>query len=608
MDAGARKSLDLYREVWISLAYNRRYANYVTERDIETFRRRVANEGLTFLTDVLPQLGKALDSSWSLGNDVQPLYVLDGTKTLKIQLPVPRDFDACPLGIPVFLGKAFRAALRGDSQAVDCIRQLSYMFYKLDVNFDRKVQADFLDRFEMTDREVGEFRYDAQAPVIKLARGLIAEVLHKEDPRKITPRHGAGATACRTPNSEKYHGFRYSQKLDDFFSYSDYFFYNATHLSDEMAKLETSEELVPMARVCLVPKDSRGPRIISCEPREFMYIQQGLMNKLYQILGTHYLTKGFVNFEDQGINRALAYQSSIDGTYATLDLTDASDRVSLALVRDLFPLDWVEAFEACRSERTLLPDGRIVELQKFAPMGSSVCFPVEALAFWALACAQIRITSGILRPDVYVYGDDIIVPTSQAGIVVDGLHYAGLKVSKSKSYVDGPFRESCGGDYHKGYNVTPVRIREAIGASISSIATDADLCNSFVAKFGAETVASLINLIDSAQPVPFPRSGIPQPCCILMEPSASNDVFYRRKWNHSLQRWEYRIRRVSLRTSVRHEPDWCELLRKELTRGSFGRTTEGYENRLRIVESSLPPGHYAEPHSDQIKWDWVWLG
>jgi len=597
---GDRKSLDLYREMWVNLAYNQRYAGLVNEKDISTFRERLANEGLTFLTTSLPALGKGLDSVFSSGDWVKPHPLEDRV--------IPH-FKLGSHGIPLFLGKAIKSAMNGDSRAVDCVRQLSYIFYKLNVQFDKSVVANFLDNFEKVDREVGVWTKERleDLTLIHIAGDLISRVLCNANPFDILPRHGSGATACHTPNSEKYHHFRYSRKLDELFSYSDHFFFSPTHLADEMGKLEESGELDPQARVCLVPKDSRGPRVISCEPAEFMFIQQGLMRKLYETMETHSLTKGFINFEDQGVNKMLAYSSSIDGMYGTLDLTDASDRVSLNLVRALFPQNWVKAFEACRSESTKLPNGKIVKLQKFAPMGSSCCFPVEALVFWAIACASIRIARGS-HPECYVYGDDIIVPTPWVSTVIDGLESVGLIVNRSKSYASGPFRESCGGDYHNGYDVTPVRVRNTIGASSNSIATDADLANSFIAKFGYGSVVSIVNLIDHAQHVPFPRSLIEQPCCLLSEPCASNDVFYRRRWNKNLQRWEHRVLRVSMRALACHEPDWCELLRKELTRGSESSTTGKYENPLSIMDSSLDPGCYVDPHSIHRKWEWVWLG
>lgn len=585
---GSRKSLGQYCEVWTNLAQNQRYSDFVAAKDIETFAHRAEHEGLTFLTCTLPLIGKALDNFHSLSEWVPPVnFKLDGW------------------GHPLFLGRAIKLALSGNSVAVDCVRQLTYAFYKLEVDYESGVVADFLGNFEKVDQEIGAYDIDEKSSVLSAARRLVHRVLCNEDPLDIRPCHGSGSTACRTANYEKYHLLRYYPKLDDFFPYPEYFFYSSSHLVDEMEKLANARQSDPQARICLVPKDSRGPRVISCEPCELMYIQHGLMRKLYAVLGTHKLTKGHVNFVDQGVNRVLARQSSIDGEFATLDLTDASDRVSLKLVRALFPARWFDALNASRSEATELPNGRVVKLQKFAPMGSACCFPVEAICFWAIACASTQLS----LKTTFVYGDDIIVLAGHAGAVVDGLESVGLLVNRKKSYVVGPFRESCGGDYHNGYDVTPVRFRKSINASSSSITTDADLANLLIAKFGyRDSVMKILDLIDQAYGIPLPRSPIPLPGCILADCRASNDVFYRRRWNIDLQRYEHRIRSVSTRTCVRSEATWSELLRKELTRESERDILGKYANPLAKLEVALKPGHYADVHSARLKWTWAWLG
>jgi len=590
---GNRKSLDLYREIWINLAYNQRYAKYVDERDIVTFRTRFANEGIHFLTSILPSLGKALDSTYSISNT-------DG-------YVAPSDFLLSDDGIPIFLGNATRAALAGDSLAVDCVRQLSYIFYKLEVDYDPNTVKAFLDQFEKIDQGLVDFTRDKLIanPLVSHARSLIARILCNYDPRDIRPRHGSGATACHTVNHEKWSKLRYYPKLHSFFSYADYFFFSPTHLVDEYDRLEKSVESIPQARVCLVPKDSRGPRIISCEPAELMFIQQGLMRKLYSILETHRSTRGRINFANQGINQELARRSSITGEMATLDLSDASDRVSLNLVRELFPENWVEAFEACRSESTELPDGRVIKLNKFAPMGSACCFPVEALVFWAIASAA---THQQHDNAVYVYGDDIITLAGNAGLVMDGLESVGLLVNRNKSFAKGPFRESCGGDYHKGYDVSPVRLRKSPCSSSTSLATDTDLANNFIAKFGYDSVLKVIDSIESLYATPFPRSIIQQPCCLMVDPRASNDVYFRRRYNNALQRYEHRIQRVFARALARRDPDWVELLRKELTRGQEGEVPDKYARPTSLVEQALEPGYYVDAHATTVVWAWVWLG
>jgi hypothetical protein len=607
---GDLKSLRLF---WTNLATNQRYSRWINERDCKTFNDRLDHEGLSFLTVVLPRIGKALDRYFALAEWVAP----DGFVTKPWHHSPSCESDdkiiaitgVTELNIPLFMEYAIKAAINGNSQAVDCVRQLSYAFYKLEVDFDEETVDSFLDQFEKTDLELGQAINCEDDKVLQLIADMkliIARVLGNSDPRDIRPCHGSGATACRTENWDKWHKLRYYKKLDDFFPYSDYFFFSPTHLSDEYDKLENSQESIPRARVCLVPKDSRGPRIISCEPAELMYIQQGLMRLLYRTIETHYLTAGQINFTDQSINRDLARLASINDEKCTIDLKDASDRVSLQLIRMVFPPVWVEALEACRSEETLLTNGKVVKLNKFAPMGSSCCFPVEALVFWACARAAIRRRYPRSRDEVYVYGDDIITESYLYETVIIGLERIGLKVNVDKSYVKGPFRESCGGDYHKGYEVTPIRIREIFSNLGTGLSTCADLCNNLVHKFGYEDALPLIRIIEEEVGYVYPRSELSYPNSIRTASRASNDVFFVRRWNKNLQRYEHRILTLSSKALAKRAPSWGELLRKELSRD---RETAGeYQHWSAKTDAGLEPGSYTDVHSVRNKWTWTWLG
>lgn len=331
ISSGDLKSL---RPLWTILAKSHRYSHLVQARDILEYDTRSENEGLSFLTIVLPKLGKALDefhatTVWT----------------------TPSEFKTDGDGLPLFLGKAVKLALEGSSQAVDCVRQLAYLFYKLEVDYEETIVAETLEKFERTDRDLLALATDFSAiksvkDHLASMKRIICRVLLNADPWVIRPCHGSGATACRTKNRDKWGSLRYFPKLDLVYPYADYFFYSATHLVDELQKIESSPESVPRARVVLVPKDSRGPRIISCEPAELMYIQQGLMRLLYDTIESHYLTQSQINFRDQSINQSLAHQSSIDGKLATIDLSDASDRLSLLLVESVFPADWVTCLKA----------------------------------------------------------------------------------------------------------------------------------------------------------------------------------------------------------------------------------------------------------------------
>jgi len=611
---------------WKNLASNQRYKPFVHDADIRYFERRFVNEGLTFITETLPLIGKALDSfhstsewtcppNFGMARIIEDGFLADGI--------TPKVYE-----IPLFLGDAIEAAMNGDSLAVDCVRQLAYVFYKLEVDYGDEKREQFLINFRKIDSDLlclFSDVNDLRDVVVEQMGRLIKRILCNTDPHDIIPTHGSGATACRTLNWNKHHRtLSYYEKLDNVFPYSDYFFFNPTHLVDEYERLENSlPQSVPRARVCLVPKDSRGPRVISCEPAELMFIQQGIMRLLYKTIETHKLTSGQINFSDQTVNQKFARIGSKDQSYSTIDLSEASDRVSLELVRRVFPANWFEALEACRSEETELPNGEIVKLQKFAPMGSSCCFPVEALCFWACAQVSQRILGGKRQPsEVYVYGDDIICEVDSFTSIMRGLESIGLKVNANKSYWKGPFRESCGGEYHNGMDVTPIRVRKVFSKSRTSIVTNADLCNLLIAKFGYDDASSLVSVIETEGGYSYPRTELLLPATIRCSPRACNEAFFRRRFNKNLQRFEYRVLTCISESNQRQPPNWEELFRKELCKSAFSIDSSYLATLNRVVDESLDPymnpiqkldrhadpGWYTDPHSVVTKWVWNWLG
>jgi hypothetical protein len=90
-------------------------------------------------------------------------------------------------------------------------------------------------------------------------------------------------------------------------------------------------------------------------------------------------------------------------------------------------------------------------------MGNGFTFELETLIF-------IGIISGVtgLRPglDFLVYGDDIIVPKDAARNVLSALRLFGFTPNERKTFVDGPFRESCGGDYFAGVPVRALFVKK----------------------------------------------------------------------------------------------------------------------------------------------------
>nr|UJQ85611.1 MAG: hypothetical protein 3 [Leviviridae sp.] len=320
----------------------------------------------------------------------------------------------------------------------------------------------------------------------------IGEVVDPSGVLSLVPRHGPGATADKLRGNAKFSVSQWPRRLENVFPYGDY----ALPLLASEDELDRIQFLEPGAEVPVkvtpVPKTDKTPRIIAIEPTAMQYMQQALCHQVVYRLehsdefrpplgGKEFdLGKWFIGFADQEANRFLACKSSLDGSLATLDLSEASDRVlnsHVQLLFERFPR-LSEAVQATRSTRADVPGEGVIPLTKFASMGSALCFPVEAMVFSTIvlcAIAYERRTSVNrsllyeLRGKVRVYGDDIVVPVDCVQRVIQFLELFGLVVNKDKSFWNGKFRESCGGDYFQGEWVTPIRLRNELPRSLADV-------------------------------------------------------------------------------------------------------------------------------------------
>lgn len=268
------------------------------------------------------------------------------------------------------------------------------------------------------------------------------------DPEPIIPRHGPGGVAelGRCSIEEKYTDLSSDQMLT--YCFPDAIVVNSSNL----------DQLSRVSETLFVPKSYKTFRTISMEPATLMFYQQGVQRAIYNQVRRGPLNR-FMGFEDQTRNKLFAQRASISGSYSTIDLSSASDSVSYELVKRVFKGTWLLKYlVTLRSKWTLLPDGRVIELRKFAPMGSALCFPIETIIFAAI-CDNVTREHG--APGQYsVYGDDIIVPTECSERLIDVLTKLGFVTNVSKSFTDSScwFRESCGGEYCWGVDVTPMKI------------------------------------------------------------------------------------------------------------------------------------------------------
>jgi hypothetical protein len=148
---------------------------------------------------------------------------------------------------------------------------------------------------------------------------------------------------------------------------------------------------------------------------------------------------------------SLAMEASAVGNFATIDMSNASDTMCRVLVQLLVRGDWYALLDSLRAHMTRM-DGKWFRLEKFSSMGNGFTFELETIIFATLARVVVREEGG--DPDlVKCYGDDLIVPVDHYRSVVAALRLFGFEPNMKKTFAEGPFRESCGGDFWDGIPV-----------------------------------------------------------------------------------------------------------------------------------------------------------
>lgn len=278
---------------------------------------------------------------------------------------------------------------------------------------------------------------------------IIKRWLRPYDRENLFPNHGPGGVAG---HGKVELGVKYRDLTSDaLLAYA--FPLSGSDDSDIVSNLDRISQTI------FVPKNYKTFRTISMEPSTLQYYQQGVWKEIDRVVSSSYYLRARIGFHEQERNQILAREGSLERNYATIDLSAASDSVSYNLVKRCFRGTKVlRDIVATRSRRTLLPDGRLVVLKKFAPMGSALCFPIETLIFAAI-CQYVTREHGVAG-DFSVFGDDIIVPTQCVDDINYLLEVLGFSVNTEKSFTSADvwYRESCGAEFCDGFDVTPLRI------------------------------------------------------------------------------------------------------------------------------------------------------
>lgn len=219
---------------------------------------------------------------------------------------------------------------------------------------------------------------------------------------------------------------------------------------DATKRLQNRVTYVNHNKISFVPKTAITHRAIAVEPLLNGFLQKGIDTTLRL-----FLKRVGIDLGNQSVNQHLARSGSFDdcgdSTFVTIDLSSASDSISIGLVKSLIPPGWYDLLYATRSPSYLL-DGKVYPYSKFCSMGNGFCFPLETLIFAACCYA---VGAGKAGTDFSVYGDDIILQRAYADDALKLLRVLGFSPNANKTFITGPFRESCGADWFGGIDVRP---------------------------------------------------------------------------------------------------------------------------------------------------------
>lgn len=340
--------------------------------------------------------------------------------------------------------------------------------------------------------------------------------------------------------------------------------------------------------VISVPKTWKKKRIVAVEDVTRMYLQQGLRLGLYEGISRHSILSQHIDFSRPEKNRELARWGSKTRTFSTIDLSSASDCVSYQFVRELFkhlPHLW-RMLDYLRTKEFYIREQGRIESNIFATMGNAICFPVMTIVFVLIVFeAAIQCKVPIEKLDFQVYGDDIVVPEVMTEKVLQLLQEYGFIPNTSKTFSgESYFRESCGGEYINGVDVSPIRIsRKFTGlnlhSGIENLFAIVDLAN---AAWGlAPTVRTLcLDVLSSGYSFPIPFSIDGSVGAASVDPDEAMKGYEKGWYGH----WQYRS--YSVRWPRIHQRTY---LRDQLiSLGEWLAATDGRDGEALSTGDELP--------------------
>lgn len=404
--------------------------------------------------------------------DIWLLSQLSSSSRFKGDLPkgitVPKQLG-CVMSLVRSICNATRNGEVGDKEAVRWIHQICSFLSKIELDrpdLVKAANADFI-QFEQGLSSALPLRNDPEvAGILDEMNALARITLSSWTPEPFLPQHGPGAVADREVKCwyDKYLHTRRDCRITYLLARS------SLGTETDYCPWLMNEKSDRTSRFISVPKTWKKLRGISAEPVELQFYQQGIRRSLDTMFSEDSFWKQRVDLHDQSKSGHLALLGSLTGSYATIDLSAASDSVTLELVKEVFKgtklLLWLLG---TRSTHTIC-DEQVVRIRKFAPMGSATCFPVECIVF-ALAAQvasnRVRIPALHNSETIRVFGDDIITDYFAADETIRILQLLGFRVNTRKSFTTGCFREACGIEAYRGVEIQPLRYKR-LGSNLNT--------------------------------------------------------------------------------------------------------------------------------------------
>jgi hypothetical protein len=261
------------------------------------------------------------------------------------------------------------------------------------------------------------------------------------------------------------------------------------------------DTVVEGSRFNCVPKNTLTGRGICTEPNINMMFQLGLgrvLEKRLASLG--------IDIKNQPIkNQRLARKASIIGHLATIDMKDASDSISITLLQQILPRGMLDLLMKFRSPRMRIAGLGYLDLPMVSTMGNGFTFPLMTLVFLSFVIALYRLNGiePVINENLAVFGDDIICDVRVVEQFYKLAPQLGFIVNVDKSFTNGPFRESCGADYHHGVNVRSCYINSLETQNEVYVAING--LNKWSARTGIRLCRSVQYLTSKVRWLPVPR-------------------------------------------------------------------------------------------------------